>query len=46
MHQQEGLTNEEHDDISVAPMSIMAGFMDGALEDFRTLISKRNGPRA
>lgn len=43
MHRQENLTNEQHDEISIAPMSIMAGFMDGALEDFRIFVGNRRG---
>lgn len=38
MHQQPDLTDEQHDEIAYAPGSIAAGFADGFLEDFRSLI--------
>lgn len=47
MHEQPGLTNEQHDEIAAASPSLCAGFADGALDDIRLIATgQRRGVRA
>ena len=50
MHDRPDLSNEEHDEIANALPSVMAGFADGFLEDFRSILHSptisRRGPSA
>lgn len=39
LHEQPGLTHEQHDEIENAGPSMIAGFSDGALEDLRLIAS-------
>ena len=45
MHQKDGLSNEEHEEIDNATPSLLAGFLDGLIEDIRSLRPGR-GQRA
>lgn len=46
MHDKPDLTHDEHKEISDAGPSFIAGFADGALEDFRMIVAQRRGQRA
>jgi hypothetical protein len=46
LHDQPDLTNEQHNEISAAGPSLIAGFADGLIDDIRLLAGARRGQRA
>ena len=46
MYKEDDLSDEEHQEIKDAIPSVMAGFLDGLIEDIRTLARPRQGTRA
>jgi hypothetical protein len=46
MHRAEGVTPEEHEEISASIPSFLSGFADGFLDDIRTIAKAHRGLRA
>lgn len=46
MHDAEGVTNEQHEEIAAASPSLCAGFADGVIDDIRLLVNRGRSLRA
>lgn len=46
MHNQPGLSNDQHEEIDASGPSLLAGFLDGLIDDVRSLAGRSTGNRA